>query len=370
MPIQTKNAAKVRSILQTYFQKKAGQMPTKSEWLNVLNSFVSIADDLALDLDDIEGLQAALDKKLNAADLPEFPHIPTAAEIFEALQSSIETLIDQRTADIAAAARKRYIPQLSDMLTDSEPVGTYAQFVGDEDEAHRLYPGYFYKKVKEHEPEGEPTEGTQDGETINIRNTSRYTFDGETYISNYTKSDNNDLNTEIMIINNRFVVFTVSRDAVTNPHDNYATIGDFTEAFPVAYDIQNQMLATVGRAEIPNSGGLLGLTVNGISKSSARNQAVRGRYVVRESDGAAFVLFEYDATNGHFQMLVPQYADGLYDVEADEEMYYFGNTAVDGVDQMNENYTVTPKLRIRNGEGYSTDPAWKLIQVSPFILED
>lgn len=370
MPIQTRSAAKVRATLQQYFSKKAGQMPTKTEWLNVLNSFINIPDDMNLEPEDIQGLKELLDAKLNADDLPEFPHIPTADEIFAELKTNLEALIDERTADIAAAARKPYIPQLSDMLTDTEPIGTYAQYVGEEDETNRLFPGYFYKKVKEHDPEGEPTTGTQDGEPVTIRNVSRYTLDGETYISNYTKSDNNDTQTQIVIVNNRFVVFTVAKDAVTNPHDNYANILDFSEVFPVAFDLQTQMLATVGHEEIPNSGGLLAITINGISKTAARNQAARARYVVRESDGAAFVFFEYDATNGRFQMLIPRYSDGLYDVEADEEMYYFGNTAADGVDQMNENYTVTPKLPIRSGEGYNTDPAWKLIQVSPFILDE
>ncbi len=64
MPIKTKSSAVERSTIQTYFTKKAGQMPTKSEWFNFINSALNIKDDLNIEQSDVEGLADALAKKL------------------------------------------------------------------------------------------------------------------------------------------------------------------------------------------------------------------------------------------------------------------------------------------------------------------
>ncbi len=393
MPIKTKSSAVERSTIQTYFTKKAGQMPTKSEWFNFINSALNIKDDLNIEQSDVEGLADALAKKLEKEDLPK---TPTAEEQFTNLKSLIESLIVDKTKDIAAAAAKSYVPALTDMLTDTEPVGRIAQFIGEEDDYNRLYPGYFYKKIREHNPDGDNngSAATQDGTTLNITKKGLYTVNGETYVGNWQIDDKTtgDENFYPLSVNNRYIIFVVKESAVFNPDNaNHARIcAKVKDMLPIAYDTQEDILVTTSWGKYPGttSGDTLAAYVNGELVDKISTLIYYAQMVLRESDQKPFrvcagKIFVNDQTqNAQFTVLIPAYADGLYDITADEEFYehrlYQANetpapnpAAVTNPQTGDfETLTITPRLPIRGTSDYNTDPDWKMIQVSPFILED
>lgn len=391
MPIQTKNTAKNRAALQPYFTKRAGQMPTKSEWFNILDSCLNIKDDMNLTQEDIEGLTDALNKKLDADQLPK---MPTAEQQFNSLKKYIETLINEKTKDIAAAASKSYVPALADMINDSEPVGRIAQYVGDDDDFNRLYAGYFYKKIKEHNPDGDETsEPTQPGKTYDIEHSCLFTVNGEKYLGNFSFGINvetTDMRTAVHKINDRYLVILIAKEACYHDVSNHDYIfSEYGDAFPLAYDMKNARYVNVTWEEKTNNPGKLSMFVNGEEAINATGTAPGpSRLVLRQSDNKPFILFEASQYYGEnekgesmiarFIALIPAYADNLYDLTADNEIEYDSlycsaseSLATDWMDTtLNANIQITPRLPIRGTSDYNTDPAWKMIQVSPFVLDD
>ena len=377
MPIKTKATAKDRATLQTYFTKKAGQMPTKSEWFTVLDSAVNVKDDMNLMQEDIDGLTDALAKKLEKDDLPK---TPTAEETFNSMKANIEALIAEKTKDIAAAAAKSYVPALTDMLTDTEPVGRIAQYIGEDDDFNRLYPGYFYKKIREHNPDGDDNGSapTQDGSSIHIDAQQVYNIHGETYTGNYQTQDANtaDKRVQAYEINDRYLVYCVEQSALYNADAPTFSQSDKSLAvFPIAYDSVDGKFVTASVEPYqynPNIPAQNKLFVNGEIATSIRSTACFANIVIRQSDGKPFRMLYRSTTLYTAGILIPMYADDLYDIAADEETY-FSPATLDGNfrgESIMEATTITPRLPIRGTSDYNTDPVWKMIQVSPFILED
>lgn len=153
--IQTKAKAKSRAVIKGYFSMKAGQLPTKDQFGSFIDSSLNIKDDLKLEQSDIEGLVDTLAGKLDADKLP------NTEKQFEALKEKIDALIEQKVTaaveNVTNAAAAAAV-QVEDFVNDSIEVGKIRQYIGEADEENGYYPGFFYKKIREHAADGSKPE--------------------------------------------------------------------------------------------------------------------------------------------------------------------------------------------------------------------
>lgn len=379
MPITTKSAAKARSILLGYLSKTAGKMPTKSEWLTILNSQVNVKEDLQLEQDDIEGLSDALANKLDKNALP------NTAKMFEALQESITNLIDQKVSVAAKAAAEATI-QLADFDTDDKPVGSICQYVGTDNETKNYFRGYFYEKVREHDAEldnATPTAATVTLNPISIHQTMHYVINGEEYVGAFQQEEDYAVpDTMALLFNNRYIAYGFSNaralDADAFPKHFKISIS-IDQVFPIAYDKQSKQLVTCEYAKPDPSYTSPVLYING--EEAHLNSSVNrsAEYVWRVSDGKPFILYPTtlsestdpnDFTSYQYYCLIPRYSDNLIDATADEEQYFCQLSTTENKHGEFDDFAITPEIPIRGAQPTLSNTPWKMMQVSPFCLPE
>lgn len=368
MPITTKSAAQARSILLGYLNKRGGAMPTRSEWLTILNSNINIKEDLQLEQSDIEGLTAALENKLDADKLP------NADKMFEALKESINALIEEKVSKATAAATI----QLEDFDNDNKPVGMICQYTGKDNATNNYYRGFFYEKVREHDPETdnqEPQPETITGEPITIKNTAKYTFGGVSYLGNFQLQDatTSSQKAQAYIINEKYLVFAVKKEALLVNDDTYfpMTKQEYS-IFPIAININTLQLVTTEYKEADGYPYPV-LYVNGELTHKTLTSAAFYNIIFRESDNAPFFMIYHNTTKGYFAIVCPVYADRLIDIAAEEEDYFaIATTEPNPMSDITRdaNITITPNYPVRGAEPINSLAPWKMIQVSPFCIPD
>lgn len=360
--IQNRNTID-RATAKGYFVRSTS-LPSKQQWHNIIDAAVNIKDDLNLEQSDIEGLTTDLDKKLDKDKV---------AEQFDQIKTKVKALIDEKTAELTekinAASARKYVQQIDDFTADDCAVGTVAQYVGDDDEAANYFAGFFYRKVKDNDPNAEP--GTTTGDPIALGNpkTTTITIDGETYVTNYTGNygETYDAKTRLMKYTaggRQYFAVAIGSDRVTDtdaPHDLTVT-NDFPYLYPLAIDTQTGEQFPIEQQGIDTI--IDGTTCNGASTTSASFDIA-----VRQSDNAAFMLIRhtYSTTNGDSKQLivtVPAYEDALYNTANafDLKITWRDAQSLEIADAV----TVTPNYKTRNG----SSPAWKMIPVSPLFLDE
>lgn len=370
MPITTKSAAKPRTTLLGYLNKRGGAMPTRSEWLTILNSNVNIKEDIKLEQDDIEGLSAALENKLDADKLP------NADKMFESMKQAINALIEEKVSAATKAAAAATI-QLADFDTDTKPVGAICQYTGQDNDANNYYKGLFYEKVREHDPETdnqEPQPETITGEPITIPNPAKYTFGDTSYIGPFNLTDTlSSQKVEAIVMDEKYLIFAVKKDEAIQDDGNTYYLGNkaFT-VFPIAINMKTLQLVTT---EFKEADGYTNpaLYVNGELARNAKNTSTLYNPIFRESDNKPFFLVYHHTTQGYFAIVCPVYADRLIDTTTEEENYYLiQSNEPDPVSdvRLGENLTITPNYPVRGAEPINSNTPWKMIQVSPFSIPD
>lgn len=375
MPITTKSAAQPRTTLLGYLNKRGGAMPTRSEWLTILNSNVNIKEDIKLEQDDIEGLTATLENKLDADKLP------NADKMFESMKQAINALIEEKVSEATKAAAQAAAAatiQLADFDTDTKPVGAICQYTGQNNDANNYYKGFFYEKVREHDPETdnqEPQPETITGEEITIQNTAKYTFGGVTYLGNFQLQDaaTSSQKAQAYIVNEKYLVFAVKKEALLVNDDTHFPMAEQAYSiFPIAININTLQLVTTEYKEADGYPYPF-LYVNGELTHRTTTSAAFYNIIFRESDNAPFFMIYYKTTKGYFAIVCPVYADRLIDIAAEEEDYFAIPTtepAPDSDTELGANLTITPNYPVRGAQPINSLAPWKMIQVSPFCIPD
>lgn len=375
MPITTKSAAQARSILLGYLNKRGGAMPTRSEWLTILNSNINIKEDLKLEQSDIEGLVEALNKKLDADQLP------NADKMFESMKQAITALIEEKVSaatKAAAEAAAAAAIQLEDFDTDTQPVGAIRQYIGKDNDANNYYKGLFYEKVREHDPEldnQEPQPETITGDEISIPTPAKYTFGDTSYTGPFNLIDTplSSRKVQAIVMDEKYVVFAVQKDAALQDDGNTYYFG--SEAFtvyPIAININTLQLVTT---EFKEADGYTfpALYVNGELPRNAKSTSSFYNLIFRESDNKPFFMVYHNTTKGRVAIVCPVYADRLIDTTTEEENYYLiPSNDPDPVSdvRVGETLQITPDYPIRGAQPINSNAPWKMIQVSPFSIPD
>jgi len=350
-------------------------MPTRSEWLSILNSNINIKEDLKLEQSDIEGLQETLNKKLDADQLPK------AETMFNALKTYIEALIDEKVSAATKAATEAAAAatiQLDDFDTDTKPVGAICQYTGQDNDANNYYKGFFYEKVREHDPEldnQEPQPEAITGEPITIQTTAKYTFGGVTYLGNFQLQDaaTSSQKAQAYIVNEKYLVFAVKKEALLVNDDTYFPMTEQAYSiFPIAINMNTLQLVTTEYKEADGYPYPV-LYVNGELMRKTLTSAAFYNIIFRESDNAPFFMIYNNTTKGYFAIVCPVYADRLIDIAAEEEDY-FAIPATEPAPMTDittaANITITPNYPIRGAQPINSNAPWKMIQVSPFSIPD
>lgn len=376
MPITTKSAAQPRTTLLGYLNKRGGAMPTRSEWLTILNSNVNIKEDIKLEQDDIEGLTTALENKLDADKLP------NADKMFESMKEAINALIEEKVSEAtktAAQAAAAATIQLADFDTDTKPVGAICQYTGQDNATNNYYRGFFYEKVREHDPETdnqEPQPETITGEEITIQNTAKYTFGGVTYLGSFNLTDTplSSRKVQAIVMDEKYVVFAVQKDAALQDDGNTYYFGsDAFTVYPIAININTLQLVTT---EFKEAEGytIPALYVNGVLPRNAKSTTAFYNLIFRESDNAPYFMVYYkNSSKGSAALVCPVYADRLIDTTTEEEDYFVIATTEPNPmsdEQIGANLAITPNYPVRGAEPINSLAPWKMIQVSPFCIPD
>ena len=320
------NTTKTRAELKAYFKKYSS--PTVQQWHDVLDGVLNLVDDLPLNAEDVENLNATIKE----------------------LKTSIAKKADQ------AEGCTGYVPHLTELKDDdANPVGTIAQYIGATDYDRDLIRGFFYEKQ---ETTGNTTVEAAQRSIQNFYTT--YNIDGERY----------------------FGEFNVDSDRAKAPHFMAMFTASYNTVIAIKVSALKEQPAQADTFKFGVTNDAVWLPLIGISKDGEltddittdgcncyicgeeiMQSGVKTSIIYRETDKQAFVLVEKNGGKVVFSVICPAFIepDGAYTVEWLESELKIDLTH--STSEGNGTFTFTPLYF--SGEKLVK---WQIIQTSPAML--
>lgn len=395
--------AATRTTLKQYFKKYA--TPTEEQFAALIDAFVHKDED-SLTQSKIDGLTAALESKVSSSDLAS----AVATAVVETLQGGnievtpaahqhaiadvedlqafvtkvnnflesadvsdetinrwveIETFLtgitDQETltglllnlkneilAQIPEPQTGNYLKQISDLDAYTEAQeGEIVQYVGTSTADYTR--GFCYERVAgETLVEGDPIEW-------NNESLSRYTFDGDSYVTTFqvNKSKAEGFGTRAGDNNNNICAFFVNNEHAlipglkTSPNDDY-------NYFPYGFENAEQHEVEI----VEDNYGGLNATINGVKLNGGSATA---QVVIRERDNRAFILINGSSYQKRWYLLTPAYIGNIADPTSEETRYYY-EEGTTNISITTGTISVTPLYKSQQPTA-----AWQPIATSPVV---